>query len=380
MKNIFPKEIITYCAESHFVKFNSTAKSIYLLILIMVLLGIAVLPIVHVSITQQGRGVVRSFQENNNVISAIYGQVQENRLFENLVVNSGDTLVILNTQKIQQQLQTLNAKQELNKLYSKDLAVLINSNQNALTTSLYKNQLAEFQQKLIELEAGIAKKKKDYIINKSLFEKQVIPRLDFEDKEYLYNQAKQNKALYQKQKRMQWQNRLAEITSENMDYNSRIRQLTKEKEMYVIKAPVNGSITHFTGIEAGNFIAPNQAIAQISPGGSMMVECYISPSEIGYIRKDMDVAFQFDAFNYNQWGLGYGRVQEISPDVFQMDNSLFFKVRCTLDKDYLKLKGGYVGHMKKGMTLTARFKVARRTLFQLLYDKVDDWLNPCLNS
>lgn len=380
MKKIFPKEIITYCAESHFVKFNSTAKSIYLLILIMVLIGIAVLPIVHVSISQQGRGVVRSFQENNNVISAIYGQVQENRLFENLMVHAGDTLVILNTQKIQQQLQTLNARQELNNRYSEDLAVLIKGDKKVLATSLYKNQLAEFQQKLIELEAVIAKKKKDYIINKSLFEKQVIPRLDFEDKEYIYNQAKQNKALYQKQKRMQWQNRLAEITSENMDYNSRIRQLIKEKEMYVIKAPVNGSITHFAGIEAGNFIAPNQAIAQISPGGCMMVECYIAPSEIGYIRKDMDVAFQFDAFNYNQWGLGHGKVQEISPDVFQMDNSLFFKVRCTLDNDYLKLKGGYVGHMKKGMTLTARFKVARRTLFQLLYDKVDDWLNPCLNS
>jgi len=30
------------------------------------------------------------------------------------------------------------------------------------------------------------------------------------------------------------------------------------------------------------------------------------------------------------------------------------------------------------MTLQARFLVTERTLFQLLYDKADDWLNPNL--
>lgn len=28
------------------------------------------------------------------------------------------------------------------------------------------------------------------------------------------------------------------------------------------------------------------------------------------------------------------------------------------------------------MTFTARFTVAERSLYQLLYDKVDDWVNP----
>jgi HlyD family secretion protein len=32
------------------------------------------------------------------------------------------------------------------------------------------------------------------------------------------------------------------------------------------------------------------------------------------------------------------------------------------------------------MSLTARFNVTERTLFQLLYDKVDDWLNPRIKS
>jgi HlyD family secretion protein len=32
--------------------------------------------------------------------------------------------------------------------------------------------------------------------------------------------------------------------------------------------------------------------------------------------------------------------------------------------------------IKKGMTVQVRFLVTRRTLFQLLFDKADDWLNP----
>jgi hypothetical protein len=51
-------------------------------------------------------------------------------------------------------------------------------------------------------------------------------------------------------------------------------------------------------------------------------------------------------------------------------------VRCKLDDNKLELKNGYVGYLKKGMGLQANFYVTRRTLFQLLYDKADDWLNP----
>jgi hypothetical protein len=32
--------------------------------------------------------------------------------------------------------------------------------------------------------------------------------------------------------------------------------------------------------------------------------------------------------------------------------------------------------LTKGLTLQAEFIVARRSLYQLIYDKADDWLNP----
>lgn len=107
-----------------------------------------------------------------------------------------------------------------------------------------------------------------------------------------------------------------------------------------------------------------------------MVECYVAPADIGYIQTFQDVNFQLDAFNYQQWGLLHGKVTYILPDIVQINEQPFFRVRCLLDKHYLELPNGYRGNLKKGMTTTARFYLTRRSLWQLLFDKIDNWMNP----
>ncbi|WP_234461911.1 hypothetical protein [Pedobacter segetis] len=71
---------------------------------------------------------------------------------------------------------------------------------------------------------------------------------------------------------------------------------------------------------------------------------------------------------------------DISDDILMADKQPVFKVKCSLDQGFLKLKNGYKGKLKKGMTFNARFMVTERSLYQLLYDKVDDWVNPNLAS
>ena len=152
--------------------------------------------------------------------------------------------------------------------------------------------------------------------------------------------------------------------------------MQREKQQYIITAPISGTITGYTGVKKGNFIVPNQQIGRISPDNELLVECYISPSNIGLIRQDMNVSFQFHSFNYNQWGIGSGKVIELSNNVVNINDQPYFKVRCNLDQSYLSLKNGYKGYLKKGMSLTGRFMITKRSLFQLLYDKTDNWLNP----
>lgn len=47
-----------------------------------------------------------------------------------------------------------------------------------------------------------------------------------------------------------------------------------------------------------------------------------------------------------------------------------------MDKDYLVRKNGVTGKLKKGMNVTCHFVITKRSLFELLYQKMDDWVNP----
>lgn len=102
--------------------------------------------------------------------------------------------------------------------------------------------------------------------------------------------------------------------------------------------------------------------------------------DIGYIEKGQKVQVQADAYNYQQWGLLSGEVTEILPDIVEMNSQPYFRVRCTMNRNYLELSNGYKGYMKKGMTVTGRFHLTRRSLAQLLFDEIDNWMNPKIKS
>jgi hypothetical protein len=88
------------------------------------------------------------------------------------------------------------------------------------------------------------------------------------------------------------------------------------------------------------------------------------------------VRFQFEAFDYNYFGVLTGSIISIDNDFSVADNKPVFKVRVAFDSTQLLLKNGFKGELKKGLSFQAGFTVARRSLWQLLYDKMDDWLNP----
>ena len=110
----------------------------------------------------------------------------------------------------------------------------------------------------------------------------------------------------------------------------------------------------------------------------MVAECRVSPKDIGFIYTGQKVKFQIDTYNYNQWGLLDGKVKEIDKNIIvnQQTGEAYFRVLCSMDKNYLQLKNGYKGQIDKGMTLIGRFYLTDRTLWQLLFDRVDDWFNP----
>jgi HlyD family secretion protein len=69
----------------------------------------------------------------------------------------------------------------------------------------------------------------------------------------------------------------------------------------------------------------------------------------------------------------------ISADYVQesgSDNNGAFKVIVHPEQDHLRVREGVTASLKKGMTANVRFFVARRSLWELVYESMDDLFNP----
>jgi HlyD family secretion protein len=380
MKQLFPPEIIENCAENYFIRHNTSSRVVYLIILLMLVITLLLLPVITVEITSQSNGVIRSRFDDNILQSAVYGEVVRADIAENKMVKQGDTLIVISTLKTEEQINYLKLQVKEETIQLRDLHLLLSDNDPLLTSALIRQEFVGFRAKLDEQLVKMSQTEKEYQLAAKLFERSVIPRMEYEQKRNNLDYETSRYNNIGEQQKLIWQTRFTELRLKIEELKSHIEQLQRETKQYILTAPVSGTITAYSGIKTGNFIVPNQQIACISPDDELLVECFVSPADIGFIHTDMKVTFQFHSFNYNQWGTGSGRVTQISANVININDLPFFKVRCSLEQKSLLLKNGYKGYLKKGMTLTGRFMLIRRSLFQLLYDKTDSWLNPKMSA
>lgn len=376
MPQLFPPEIIENTVECYHARISTKSKVIYGLILVMILLVFASLPLVYVDISTQSRGVIRSPYENTTIQSALYGEVISYRMLENKTVQKGDTLIILNSDKLNEQIALATKKIQENDLFISDLACLLSAKYSQLLTPKYKGEYYRFKAKINEQKISVNYLRKELSTQKSLVEQKVISNFDYLQSKNNYDKANEQLKALEQDYQTNWVAEQTTLNQQNIELASNIKQLEKEKNQYVILAPLSGSLVQVAGFQKGNFISPSQNLAYISSNNLLLAECYISPSDIGYIHQNQQASFQFDAFNYRDWGMVQGKVSQVLHDVVLIDQKPMFRVRCLLDKKSLALKNGYRGDIQKGLTFTAQFQLNRRSLWQLLFDKVDNWLNP----
>lgn len=375
MKQLFPVEIIENTTQAHLVKHQIKTKIVYLVIIFITIIICFSLPFIYVDVSTQSRGVIKTPVENNTLQSAIYAQIEDVNIFENKAVNIGDTLLWLKTDELDEQISRLGEKQVENELFIEDLNRLLSGNAN-LSTPKYTTEYAQYRAKVGEQRVDLKQQEREYVTSKKLFEKGVEARHDYEQVQSKYEASKSQLQLLKEQQLATWQAEKTRLELENKDSYSQLLQIEKRKSQYYIIAPITGNVIQCIGLQKGSFLSPGQSIAQITSSDSLIVECYVSPSDIAYIAVGQKVFFQMDAFDYQQWGLLEGRVDEIISDIVELNNQPFFKVWCTTDRNYLELSNGYRGNLKRGMSTTARFFLTRRSLAQLLFDKIDNWLNP----
>ncbi|WP_298321295.1 HlyD family efflux transporter periplasmic adaptor subunit [uncultured Aquimarina sp.] len=379
MKQLFPKEIIENTVEVHQFKHQNSSKIIYGLILVAILIVLILLPFIKVDIYTTARGMLKPSKERIAITPLQSGKVVFVNLLDNQIVKKGDTLLMTNKKILDQKIQFSTSKIEEIQQFIADCEYIINTSNPLflkIKSARYQKEYLYYTQKIGELQTRYEKTLIDFERDQKLYRKGVIAKIEFENSDFEHQLSITNLKQYRKQQKNTWQTMLTDYSAQLRELESSVSQIVQNQKEYMITAPIDGILKSVKGIEPGSMIISGTPIAEISPDTGLIVECYLSPSDIGLISKAKNVSFQVDAFNYNQWGLATGKILDISKDVDLVNNQPVFKVRCAIDQKHLELKNGFKGNFNKGMTLSARFQLTERTLFDLLYDKVDDWLNP----
>ncbi|MCR4032619.1 MULTISPECIES: HlyD family secretion protein [Flavobacterium] len=334
------------------------------------------LPVIKVDISSQSRGVIRSKTDNVPISAMVSGRITTIALRNNAFVIKGDTLLKIATENLESDKMTQGKLSASTSVLLKDISNLLLNKTSSLLTTVAREDLLKFQSGKNELQSKISRAQINFDRNKILFEKDIIAKAEFEKIEHELLAAKQALQSFVSQQRATWENQKRDLEDQLKNLNGTVLKINVESNNYVVLAPISGTIESFSGIQKGSFVNASQPIATISSSDHLIVENIVSPNDIGVIKKNQKVKFQLDAFNYNQWGLLQGKVIDIDQNITIQGEQNFFKVRCSLDSKTLKLKSGYKTDVSKGMTLTTRYIITRRSLFDLLFDKVDNWLNP----
>jgi len=371
------------------VNHSSVLKSnvIYMLILSSSIIALSSLPFIPVEISINSQGRIQSSLERSELLASVSGRVVDVRIKDNQSIFKGDTLLMIDSSLPGQQSNIISKRLALLKQLLTDASQIVNyanfqekfSMKQEFFTEQYSASWLQFLQEFAM--SSLNKDQADRIFTRynTLYENGAITLAESEKFRFEFDKAISDQTLLINRWIFQWETEASGFQRELSELLSREADIAEQGKLFILRAHVNGSVQNMAGIQVGSYVFANQKIAEISPDTQLIAICYVKPIDIGLIRKGQTVNFQIDAFNYNQWGLMSGEVMDISDDIiFTAQGNAVFKVRCILDKEYLKLRNNYRGNLRKGMSFTARFMITERTLYELLYDKLDDWLNPNL--
>lgn len=376
MPQLFPVEVVQNSVQTWLPRVKVRTQVIYITVLVAILLTIISLPFIKVDVSVKAGGLVRPVTEKNELRAMAAGTIEEVLVTEGQKVQKGQVLLRLQEDVSKGRLIQANYELGQREAYIHDLRILSGGGGGGLQSPLYRQQYQRFQATLAEQSASLNKLKNDLDIFNKLYSDKVIAQKELHDKKFEYEkvQAVYNSTI--QQQRSAWQEELGRYEMESSRLQADTKELQKEQDWNLIKAPVSGTLQQFSGRYAGGNVQGGELLGVISPDSNLIGECYVSPRDIAYLHIGMPVKFQVDAFNYNEWGLVEGKVRSVDNDFVLLDNQPVFKVRCEFEKADVETVHGVKGSLKKGMTLQARFIITKRSLFQLLYDKADDWINP----
>ena len=393
---LVPAELAPYTVQSLYADHGAQRAWIYWLVLAGAVGALASLPLLEVDVTVRAAGLVRPATERTELKVAVGGRVGRVAARDNERVTAGQSLVELTTRDLDERLARNRALQHEQSSLVADLQRLTATRREEAATEAdfaavpspesmdnFATRLLarEFAQYSIQFEAGLlaltkARAARDRV--GLLAVRGLVTDQERDEARYAVERVQSDQRLLIQQTMAGWQARLWEAGTALDSLVSEERRLLEEQTLAIVRAPVTGTVQGLVGLAEGTYVLPGQLLGYVSPDDRLVAEAYVLPRDIGLVRTGQRVRMQIDAYPYTQWGLLEGEVESVAADSSANLNSTVavYKIVIRPAAVTLRLRGGVRGELRKGMTLSARPVVTRRSLLQLLHEDVSGWLDP----
>ena len=179
-------------------------------------------------------------------------------------------------------------------------------------------------------------------------------------------------------------NYLAEANAELVKVESELDQAEETMSMREdpvtrseIRAPVHGIVKNIKINTIGGVVNTGQDILEIIPlDDKLMVEAYIRPQDVAFLRPGMPVVVKVTAYDYAIYGGLNGVVKLISPDTLSNDNrrselklnpdETFYRILVETDTNYLLDKNNHKMEIIPGMVASVDIKTGEKSVFDYL--------------
>ncbi len=228
---------------------------------------------------------------------------------------------------------------------------------------------------------------------KSLYDRQMAPRLQYLDAEQVRIEAEQSlKALFAREAqllaeidrvRAEDQLLLANHAREALTLEESLALELQQLKQQVIKAqrgfsntritsPTEGIVRSVIPIKPGSVVQAAQVLMEIVPTASeLRAEAWIKNRDIGFVAQGQAVEVKVDTFNYTRYGGINGEVALVSADsVNDSNQGLLYKAIVTLASNRIEVDG-QDQPLASGMNVAVEIKTGTRRL-------LDFFLSPLL--
>jgi hypothetical protein len=376
---LLPTEWVSDSVGTYLYQKRPKRHVIYTVMLAAVSAAIISLPFVYVDITVQSSGFVRPNGEISVITAPMTETVERVSAKEGDKLRKGDEILRFRTSAPDGKIKYQQERSMETNAHIADLELLSRGQRpQAFASAARQQEYAKYLSEQYRLKTDLRQYETEWRRYKVLFDKGLISESEYNEHYYRYQDKVNELHLQQTNQMSAWKTELTNLKMQLKETTSNLIETRSNRNAYVVRSPINGTLEQFSGIYPGSNLQVGATIAVVSPDTSLYIEAYVVPRDIAFIREKMRVKVQIESFNYNEWGTLEGYVQNISSDYIRNnDGQSYYKVKCKLTKNYLELRNSKrKGYVKKGMTGIVHFVVTRRSLFNLLYKNIDEWVNP----